>query len=308
VVSQLDVFNLTQATVGMMLGRRFFVSGGALMVQSLVGFGSNTGDLRSWFEQTVGLLERHPQIERLKYSQPVITKAILGESAILEQSNADQTDDSSPASEYLNSVISLETSLDAKRLFELTRTIETELGRVRSGRWTARTVDLDILLFGDQVIEADHLTIPHPRMSFRKFVLQGAVEVAPDMVHPQSGVTLKALWQRSCSGPRKVLWLASAPEKIHEARQVKDGLTKISGGPFFPEPERWEIVVHQQASVTELEELPIAAEEYSLLLYSGSDQEFKETARWFGGPLLNLSNCDSSFLRREIVAAVEAML
>ena len=148
------------------------------------------------------------------------------------------------------------------------------------------------MLFGDQVIEADHLTIPHPRMSFRKFVLQGAVEVAPDMVHPQSGVTLKALWQCSCSGPRKVLWLASAPEKIHEARQVKDGLTKISGGPFFPEPEGWEIVVHRQASVTELEELPIAAEEYSLLLYSGSDQEFKETARWFGGPLLNLSNCD----------------
>ena len=116
----------------MMLGRRFFVSGGALMVQSLVGFGSNTGDLRSWFKQTVGLLERHPHIQRLKYSQPVITKAILGESAILEQSNADKSDDSSPASEYLNSVIFLETSLDAKRLFELTRTIETELGRVRS--------------------------------------------------------------------------------------------------------------------------------------------------------------------------------
>ena len=76
-VSQLDVFNLTQATVGMMLGRRFFVSGGALMVQSLVGFGSNTGDLRSWFEQTVGLLERHPQIERLKYSQPVITLSLI---------------------------------------------------------------------------------------------------------------------------------------------------------------------------------------------------------------------------------------
>jgi len=48
------------------------------MVQCLVGFGSNTGDLQSWFQKTVGLLEQHPKIERLKYSQPVRTKAILG--------------------------------------------------------------------------------------------------------------------------------------------------------------------------------------------------------------------------------------
>ena len=271
------------------------------MVQCLVGFGSNTGDLQSWFQQTLHLLEQHPEIERLKYSQPVRTKAILG------NLNADQPDDPSSASEYLNSVISLETSLDAKRLFELTRQIETELGRVRSGRWAARTVDLDILLFGDQVFETDHLTVPHPRMSFRRFVLQGAIEVAPEMVHPQSQVTLKALWDRSCSGPRKALWLVSDPEKLDEARQVKDELAKTSGGPFFPGPECWEIVIHEHVSAQDLEQHPIAAEEYSLLLYSGGGQEFQEAARWFGGPLLNLSNCSLSFLKREIVAAVEAM-
>lgn len=277
------------------------------MVQCLVGFGSNSGNLQSWFDQTVGRLVQHPEIERLKYSQPVITKAILGESAIVGKLNADQSDDSSSASDYLNSVISLETSLDAKRLFELTRKIETELGRVRTDRWAARTVDLDILLFGDQVIETDHLIIPHPRMSFRRFVLQGAVEVAPDMVHPQSQVTLRALWERCCSGRRKVLWLVSDPEKLDEARQVRDGLAKTSGCPFFPGPECWEIVIHQQASVDQQERHPIEAEEYSLLLYWAGDQEFHEAARWFGGPLLNLNNCSSSFLNREIVAAVEAM-
>ncbi len=278
------------------------------MVRCLVGFGSNTGDLRSWFEQALHLLGRHPEIERLKYSQPVRTKAVLGETAITGESNADQSDGSLSASEYLNSVISLETSLDAKRLFEITRKIETDLGRERSGRWTARTVDLDILLFGDQVDETDHLTIPHPRMSFRRFVLQGAVEVAPDMVHPQSNVTLKALWDRISSGSRKVLWLVGGPEKLDVARQVNDGLAKTSDGPFFPGTESWEIVIHQLASARELEQHPIAAEEYSLLLYSGNGQEFHETARWFGGPLLNLNNCSSSFLKREIVAAVEAML
>ena len=283
------------------------------MVRCLVGFGSNTGDLQSWFEQTVGLLEQNPDIERLKYSQPVRTKAVLGESSSSEssssgKSNVDQSDHPSSDSEYLNSVISLETGLDAKRLFELTRKIETELGRVRSGRWAARTVDLDLLLFGDQVIETDQLTIPHPRMSFRRFVLQGAVEVAPDMVHPQSQVTLKALWDRSSSGPRKALWLVSDSAKIGEARQVTGELAKTLGGVFFPGLESWEIVIHQLASAKELTQRPVSAEEYSLLIYSGGDQEFPEVARWFGGPLLNLSNSSSSFLKREIVAAVEAMI
>jgi len=277
------------------------------MVRCLVGFGSNTGDLQSWFEQTVALLEQHPEIEQLKCSQPLRTKAILGESANCKKSNTDQSNDPSSDSEYLNSVISLETSLDAKRLFELTRKIETKLGRERSDRWTARTVDLDILLFGDQVIETDQLTIPHPRMSFRRFVLQGAVEVAPDMVHPESYVPIKALWHRIIFGPRKVLWLASDREKLDEARQVKDGLAKVSAGPFFPGPESWEIVIHHLASARELERHPMAAEEYSLLLYSGGDKEFHKVARWFGGPLLNLSNCSSSFLKREIAAAAEAM-
>ena len=283
------------------------------MVQCLVGFGSNTGDLQSWFEQTIGLLEGHSEIERLKYSPPVRTQAVLGESAIsgkpiaTQQADTDQPDDLSSGSEYLNSVISLETSLDAKRLFELTRQIEIDLGRVRSGRWTARTVDLDILLFGDQVIETDHLTIPHPRMSFRRFVLQGAVEVAPEMVHPHSQVTLAALWDRICSGPRKVLWLASDSQKHDEARQIKEGLTKAFDGPFSPGPKCWDIVVHEHASVEELEQHQIAAEAYSLLLYAGEGQKFHETARWFGGPVLNLINCHRSFLKREIVAAVEAM-
>jgi len=161
-------------------------------------------------------------------------------------------------------------------------------------------------LFGDQEIETDHLTVPHPRMSFRKFVLQGAVEVAPDMVHPQSQVTLKVLWDRVDAGPRKVLWLVGDSEKLNEARRVKDELSKDSEG-FFSGPKSWKIDIHQHTSAAELQRLSIRADEYSLLLYSGGGQEFHEAARWFGGPLLNLSNCRSSFFKREIVAAVEAM-
>ena len=277
------------------------------MVRCLVGFGSNTGDLQSWFQQTIELFQQHPDIQQLKYSQPVRTKAILGESAITKESSGVRSEDSSSASEYLNSVISLETSLDDKQLFKTTQKIETELGRVRSDRWAARTVDLDILLLGDQLVSSEHLIIPHPRMSFRRFVLQGAVEVAPDMVHPLSQVTIKALWKRVCSGPRRVLWLASGPENLDQARQAKGRLAKTLGCPFFPGPKCWEVVIHELTSVEDLEKDRIAAEQYSLLLYSGGEQEFPAASRWFGGPLLNLSNCSSSFLEREIVAAVEAM-
>ena len=237
----------------------------------------------------------------MKYSRPVRTKAVLGDT------KADQSDDPSAASEYHNSVISLQTSLDVQELFELTRKVETELGRVRSGRWAARTVDLDVLLFGNQVIETDLLVIPHPRMSFRRFVLQGAVEVAPDMLHPQSQVTLKALLERIDSGPRKVLWLASDSKNLDEAQGVKDELTKNPEGPFCSGPKCCEIDIHTQVSVKDLEQQPIEPQEYCLLLYSGRDQEFSVTARWFAGPALNLINCSSPFLSREIVAAVEAM-
>jgi 2-amino-4-hydroxy-6-hydroxymethyldihydropteridine diphosphokinase len=271
------------------------------MVRCLIGFGSNTGDVLSWLEQTVGLLERHPEIEQLKYSPPQRTKAVLGEP------ESDQLPPTLSDAEYLNSVISLETSLDAKRLFQLTRSIETDLGRVRSGRWTARTVDLDVLLFGDQVIETDSLTIPHLRMSFRKFVLQGAVEVAPEMVHPQSQVTLEALWHRVCHGPRKVLWLASDQQKSDEARRLRAKLSSTSEGLLAAECDAWEITVHPHTSIEQLKRHPIVAKDYSLLLYSGGGQSLNDAARWFGGPLLNLSNCESSFVEREIMAAIQAM-
>ncbi len=277
------------------------------MIQCLVGFGSNTGDLQSWFEQSIERLQQHPQIRQLRYSQPLRTKAVLGESAIAKKFNGNQSNQIAASSEYLNSVISLKTSLDVKQLFETTRKIETELGRVRSDRWTARTVDLDILLFGDQVIETDHLTIPHRRMSFRRFVLQGAVEVAPEMLHPHSRATLKALWERVCSGRRKVLWLAGGAERLDRARLAKDQLAKTSGCPFFSGPEGWEIEIYELTSVENLMHDSIEAEDYSLLLYSDCQQKFPDAACWFAGPALDLSNCSSSFLNREIVAAVEAM-
>jgi hypothetical protein len=101
--------------------------------------------------------------------------------------------------------------------------------------------------------------------------------------------------------------LADSSERIDEASLAKIKLANCSGGPFFPSPECWEIEIQTLMSVEDLEQHPVETEEYSLLLYSGSDQKFSDVACWFAGPVLNLSDCRSSFLHREIVAAVEAM-
>ena len=74
------------------------------------------------------------------------------------------------------------------------REIETALGRRRDGpRWSPRSIDLDLLLFGSQIIGSADLTVPHPRMAFRRFVIEPAAEVAPTMIHPTIGWTLAEL-------------------------------------------------------------------------------------------------------------------
>jgi 2-amino-4-hydroxy-6-hydroxymethyldihydropteridine diphosphokinase len=72
--------------------------------------------------------------------------------------------------------------------------IERELGRERREKWSPRRIDLDLLLYGDQVIETESLVIPHPLMHTRQFVLKPLAEIAPDLVHPTLKATMKELW------------------------------------------------------------------------------------------------------------------
>ncbi len=87
--------------------------------------------------------------------------------------------------DYLNAVVRLETSLSPEQLLDALRDIEKQHGRQRREKWGERPLDLDILLYGDRVIAAPDLAIPHPRMHERWFVLKPLCDIAPDVVHPQ---------------------------------------------------------------------------------------------------------------------------
>jgi 2-amino-4-hydroxy-6-hydroxymethyldihydropteridine diphosphokinase len=94
---------------------------------------------------------------------------------------------------YLNIAILVQTNLSANLLLEKCQNIENSFGRERTERWGSRTLDIDILFYDDLVMETEFLTLPHPRLAERKFVLVPLVEIAPDFVHPILGVSIVTL-------------------------------------------------------------------------------------------------------------------
>ncbi|MDA9101119.1 2-amino-4-hydroxy-6-hydroxymethyldihydropteridine diphosphokinase [Omnitrophica bacterium] len=151
------------------------------MTLAYIGVGSNVGNRESYLQAAHDRLSSHPEIKFTRMSRVHETEPVGG-----------------PAQEkYLNAVWEIETDLTAEELLECTRQVEQDLGRVRSVKNGPRTMDLDILFFGSEVMDRQELTIPHPRLRGRAFVLEPLAELSPDWVHPVTKTTVRQLWEET---------------------------------------------------------------------------------------------------------------
>lgn len=105
--------------------------------------------------------------------------------------------------DFLNQVLELETALSPEVLLEALLEIEREMGRIRGEKFGPRTIDLDILLYGDLLIRTKHLEVPHPRMAERRFVLEPLNELIGERLHPATGRTIREMLL-NCTDPLEV--------------------------------------------------------------------------------------------------------
>ena len=151
-------------------------------MKAYVGLGSNLGEREGLLRSAIEQLSQLPDT-RLGRVSSLYDTAPVGE---LDQPN------------FLNAVVQLETALTARQLLWNLLLIERRLGRVRHAaqRYGPRTIDLDLVLFGDQVIDTPDLKLPHPEYHRRAFVLVPLAEIEPRLVHPLLGLTAEELLAR----------------------------------------------------------------------------------------------------------------
>ncbi|MHC4817518.1 MAG: 2-amino-4-hydroxy-6-hydroxymethyldihydropteridine diphosphokinase [Planctomycetota bacterium] len=140
-----------------------------------LGLGSNVGDRRAHLESALhGLRAR---MEVLKVSRFVATEPQGGP----------------PQGGFLNAAALVETGLRPRELLDLAHELEEAAGRQRGERWGPRTLDIDLLLYGDEIVDESDLVIPHPRLHERRFVLDPLAEIAPDWIVPRLNRTVGEL-------------------------------------------------------------------------------------------------------------------
>jgi len=150
-----------------------------MKVTAYIALGSNLGDREAVLNRAAELLGKTEGIEVTAISSYYNTAPV---------GYTEQPD-------FLNAAAEIKTVLTPKELLQICMGIEKELKRERIIRWGPRTIDLDILLYGDRIINEENLIVPHPRMHERSFVLEPLKEIAPYAMHPVNGQTVSEMYR-----------------------------------------------------------------------------------------------------------------
>lgn len=153
------------------------------MIQTFLLLGSNEGDREQWIKNGIDLIKQH--------CGEIIAQSSIYETAAWGLENQ-------PV--FFNQVIELATTLNPFELLTTIQEIEKECGRQRTLKWGQRTLDIDILFYGAEIIHTNTLTIPHPFIAERRFTLAPLHEIAPNFTHPVLQKTVAVLLQE-CSDP-----------------------------------------------------------------------------------------------------------
>ena len=146
-----------------------------------IGFGSNVGDRHELCDRAVTLMGLMPHsrvcgVSSYYETRPIDPQGVLGDTW------------------FYNGVVKLETTLEIRKLFEICQETEKALGRDEDHRSGPRTMDFDILFYGQQIIHEPDLTVPHPRLHLRRFVLEPFIEIDPQWQHPVYNRSVTAIY------------------------------------------------------------------------------------------------------------------
>ena len=152
------------------------------MSHAFIGVGSNQGDRLALISRALRALGDVQGVRVARMATILETEPVGGP----------------PQPPFLNTVVELDTTRSPRELLAALKEIERQLGRTPSAiRWAPRPIDLDLLLYDSQVIREPNLTVPHPRLHERGFVLEPLSQLVPELVHPVLGETIAALRDRS---------------------------------------------------------------------------------------------------------------